>query len=195
MSTYTELEAVNTMLAIIGEQPVNTLEDSGVSEATLARTTLLRVSREVQAKGLNCNSEDGVSYTPDNEGFINLPAETLMVDASDPTRKVAQRGLRLYDLEEHSYVFSEPIDLDIVLMLAFDDLPQTVKDYVVIKAARKFAANVLGSDIVHQLSAEDEMSAYRVMAAAELDKGDFTIFDAPDCIQAVLNRAVNATRK
>ncbi len=46
----TELQAVNIMLALIGEQPVSTLESS-YTEALLARTELQNTSRAVQKKG------------------------------------------------------------------------------------------------------------------------------------------------
>lgn len=54
----TELEAVNQILATVGESPINSLENSGVSVAALAQTFLHDVSREVQSMGLHCNSEE-----------------------------------------------------------------------------------------------------------------------------------------
>ena len=53
----TELEAVNVMLSNIGESPVNTLEDDNVIDATVARTILKSISREVQALGWNFNTD------------------------------------------------------------------------------------------------------------------------------------------
>lgn len=183
------------MLQLIGEQPVNTLENAGITEANLAQTTLHNISRKVQTKGLNCNSDEGVRYAPDVDGYIILPPNLLSVDASDPNRDVAQRGTKLYDRENHTLVFTDAIELDTVIMLDFDDLPQTVKEYIVIKASRKFHLDVLGSELIHTMSENDEWEAWRDLVASEIDKGDHTIFDTNDCIAAVLNRRHNATRK
>ena len=46
----TELEAINTMLSVIGESPVNTVDGSGVVDAVLARQILHEVSRHVQSR-------------------------------------------------------------------------------------------------------------------------------------------------
>ena len=54
----TELEAVNTILECIGEQPTATLEVPGISEVALARQLLHNVSRAVQSEGFSFNSEE-----------------------------------------------------------------------------------------------------------------------------------------
>jgi hypothetical protein len=52
----TELEAINQMLATIGEAPVTDIE-IGNPEVDLALVTLNQVSREVQAEGWRFNKE------------------------------------------------------------------------------------------------------------------------------------------
>ena len=50
----TELEAINTLLSVIGEAPIDSLSDVTVNEITdsaLARRTLQETSRDVQAEG------------------------------------------------------------------------------------------------------------------------------------------------
>ena len=50
----TELEAINTLLSVIGEAPIDNLSDMTTNEITdsgLARKTLQEVDRDVQAEG------------------------------------------------------------------------------------------------------------------------------------------------
>jgi len=51
-----KLSAVNTLLAIIGEAPVNSLNAPLTGDASLAERTLDEVSREVQGAGWSWNT-------------------------------------------------------------------------------------------------------------------------------------------
>ena len=52
----TELEAVNTMLAVLGEAPVNSITGTLPLDASLAKTTLSEINREVQSAGWHFNT-------------------------------------------------------------------------------------------------------------------------------------------
>lgn len=188
LAVTTELEAVNMMLDVIGEQPVNQIDNTGITEADTARRLLHQTSREIQSIGLNCNTDENYRFSPDSDGYIVIPQTVLQVDASDPNRNVAQRGTKLYDKDNNTFIFSEAIELDMVTFLSFEDLPQTVKDYLTIKAARRYAKRVLGSDVIDGLTESDEYEAKLTFNAAEVDKGDYTIFDAGDSVSQAVHR-------
>jgi len=188
LKTTDELEAVNTMLSVIGEQPVNQLTGSGITEANTARQILHQTSRETQSIGLNCNTDYNHKYHPDTQGNIYIPVDVINVDATDTHLKVAQRGQRLYDRDKHTFVFDKPIELDTVTFLQFNDLPQTAKDFITIKAARRFARRELGSTVIDGLTEQDEYEAKHIFFAAEVDKGDYTIFDANDAVTEAMRR-------
>ena len=190
LTQMTELEAVNAMLSVIGEQPVNTLEDSGVTEASLARTMLHNVSRDIQTVGLNCNSESNYRISPDSEGFIYVPSSCIQIDASDASLAIVKRGRKLYDKDSHTYVFEGVLEVDIVFFLSFDELPSAVTQYVYIRAARKFAASVLGSDTLDNLTADDEADAKKLMERLENRNRDLNVFDSYDTFK-VINRRAN----
>jgi hypothetical protein len=86
----TELDAVNIMLQIIGEQPVNTLPVEGFYEASLAQSTLNNVSREVQSSGLHCNQEYGYPFPLNEDNAVIIPDNVLIVLPDNPN--VTQRG-------------------------------------------------------------------------------------------------------
>lgn len=175
-----ELEAVNVLLEAIGELPVNSLEATGVSEVSIARNTLHRISRQVQEYGLESNTERNYPLIPDVNGYIYLPSNTLKVDASDSNMEVIQRGNRLYDKKNHTYKFKDKVEVDIVFFLPFDELPQVARDYITIVASRVFQANVIGSANTDNLLADDEQKAWIALFNAELSVGDYNVFNSTD---------------
>ncbi len=182
------LEAVNAVLATIGELPVSSIPTSGFSEAVLARDTILEVSREVQSIGLHCNTDYKYKLTPDISGFIVLPPGVLKIDASYRYNDVTQRDGKLYNREDHTFVFTEPIEVDIVWELEFEDLPETVRRYIVIRASRLFQKRVVGSDVLHVLSEEDERRAFATVMAEEVLNEDANILEGPLVYQGTIRR-------
>lgn len=188
LTPMSELDAVNVMLSVIGSQPVNSLELAGVSEVSIARETLHQVSRQVQSIGFRFNTEENYPLPVDVDGYIYVPRNALKLDISDPTdRDIVQRGNRLYDRKRHSFKFDAPVEVDIVFFLPFEELPQVVRDYVTIRAARVFQGRVLGDEKSYGFTLQDEQLAYAAMMEAEIDVGDYNIFYNPD-IRKVLER-------
>lgn len=187
----TELSAINTMLAAAGESPVSSLSDSGLADVAEAKATLDEQSRLVQTAGWAFNTEYEYPLVPDTFGFITLPQNTLKADADTTFTQVdtVQRGLRFYDRKNHTYVFTESLKGTIVFLLPFDELPQSARQYVTIKAARTYQARVLGSDTQHKFSAEDEGSAMVAMQTAELEAGDYNMLSDSWSVARILARS------
>lgn len=160
LTPTSELDAVNVCLEIIGEQPVNIIPTSGVTEATVAYNVLTRISREVQKKELHCNTEENYPLSANSDGYFMLPQNVLRVDAMDAYLDVVQRGNRLYDKKNHTYKFTQTLMLtEIVFFLPFEELPEHVRHYIAVRAARVFQRNYLGSDLINQMTGEDEQKA------------------------------------
>ena len=172
------------MLLSIGETPVNTL-DSKVTDpiAIVAHKTLHQVSRQVQATGLHCNTEYKYPLRRDVNGYLHVPLNTLKADATDPTVDVVLRGKRLYNRRTHSYIFDRDLEVDLVLFLPFEELPQVVRDYITVRAVRVFQSKVLGSDILHSFSLQDEMEARLAMIQEEVDSEDYNILRNTDVMR------------
>jgi len=167
MAPTSELEAVNYMLLVVGSQPVSSL-DAAVSEAYLAQMTLHQVSREVQADGLHCNFEREYPLTKDAvTGKITVPSNALRCDVTYPYYKSAVRGGFLYNLEDHTYVWTENVEVDLVTFLDYEDLPQHVRYYIYVRAMRKFQRNTVGSQELEEFSARDELMARAAFMATE----------------------------
>lgn len=163
LNTTTKLDAVNSMLFTIGESPVNTLEGGNVVDAVTAEQTLDTVSREVQSEGWAFNTEKHYPLT--RQAFspyvIYVPDTALHCDPSDKAANIVVRGNRLYDLDNHTFNFPDTpsIECDIVWLFPFEDLPETARRYITIRAARVFQAGAVGSDTLYSFTERDEYQA------------------------------------
>jgi len=182
----TELQAVNVMLSVIGEQPVNTFEGTTYSEALLARTALHTVSRAVQTEGLACNTEEDYTLNPTVDGYYLVPSNALDINPSQRGLDVVWRGTKLYDRENHTDVFTtSSMDVDIIFFLPFESLPEAARYYITIKAARRFAEDTIGSVDIANFTENDEMEAQLALMRVEAKSDDRTLLDNPDIYRVV----------
>jgi len=189
MALTTKLEAVNTMLGVIGESPVNTISGSSLPvSVVMALNVLDEVSREVQSEGWHFNTEFEYPLVRNSSNKFSLPTNTLKIDT--PIDKytdidVVQRGTSLYDRKNHTDVFNEDLEVTITFELAFEDLPQQFRSYINIKAARKFANRFLGSSEIESFTLRDEINAKATAVDSDSENADRTIFDNYDVLRVI----------
>ncbi|MGI0120237.1 hypothetical protein [Zooshikella sp. RANM57] len=172
------LNAVNEMLLSIGESPVTTL-DSGLLEAKTALQILDRESTRIQSIGYPFNTEENFPLIRDIEGIIYLPENTLRVESKAIANgEIKVRGNRLYNAKERSFLFSSTINVDLILKLLFDELPESGRTYITLKAARIFQDRLIGDGNVHGYQQNDEEMA-RYYFLQEVDTKKYNIFDGP----------------
>lgn len=167
----TELKAVNYMLSVLGEQPVASLP-SDYYMATLAQAKLAEVSRAVQARGLQCNTETDVVMSPGVDNKIAVPSNALHVDGVSPTVNITVRGGYLYDVDNHTDQFTQSIDVDIVYLLDFENLPEVIRQYITIKAGREFQRKWLGAELLDKFSEDEELRAWTNLLRYEMRHSD-----------------------
>lgn len=176
----TILSAVNSMLSTIGEAPVNSLS-SGLVDAETAESVLNEVSRDVQSLGWNFNSESNYIVAADSDGCVVLPTEVVRADAVAKYRssknEYVQRGNKMYDKVNHTYNIGSPLTLNVVVLLAFDQLPEVARRFITVKASRLFQERVVGSDTLSTMNRADEEQAFLALKEMEGDNGDYNIFD------------------
>jgi hypothetical protein len=189
MALTTKLEAVNTMLGVIGESPVNTISGSSLPVSVVTALNVLdEVSREVQSEGWHFNTEFEYPLVRNSSNQFSLPTNTLKIDT--PIDKytdidVVQRGTSLYDRKNHTDVFNEDLEVTITFELAFEDLPQQFRTYINIKAARKFANRFLGSPEIESFTLRDEINAKATAVDSDSENADRTIFDNYDVLRVI----------
>jgi len=158
----TKLEAVNQMLAGIGQAPATALDQAN-PELSIAELTLDQVTREVLGEGWHFNTEQNYPLMPDNSGCITVPPNVLSLsDNKQSNRQAYQTVLRdgkLYDKLGHTFVFpfGEAVRCDVVWLFSFEDLPQPFQSYVTQRATRVFAGRVQGAQDMVAFNSQDEL--------------------------------------
>lgn len=188
ISPMTELEAVNEILAAIGESPIASFDES-FADATIARQTLTTVSRQIQLNGWTFNTELSVTLSPDVDGFIHLPTNTLKVTPSYTETKYIHRGTRLYDRDARTYVFTEDVDVaELVLALPFEELPEAARAFITVRAGRRFFDRVGATQDQHGFHVQDERAAWVALQNYEASIAQYNVLDNMTLMQTIRGR-------
>jgi hypothetical protein len=190
LTPTTELEAVNTMLNTIGEAPVNTLVNMTSVDALAALSVLKNVNRGVQVEGWFFNSEYDYPLVPDLDGNLPLPTNLMSVDSTNESSSydLIQRGSRAYDRKNHTYTFTETVKCDLILLLAFEEIPEAARNYITLRASRILQDRLLGSDSLHTMNREDEYQALTSLRLIESQNADYNILTGHSDVARVLTR-------
>lgn len=179
MSLTTKLQAVNEVLAGIGDSPVSSLS-SGFVTASMAASKIDAISKELQERGWSFNTEEGMRLNPDFEGYIQLPDNVLRVDPTDVRSSLVQRGLRLYDKVKHTFKFTQGVNVVMVVELPFEELPEAARAYIKFRAKRLFQNDLMGDPTLHQIQTPEEKDAWARLEQMESESADHNIFDNYD---------------
>ena len=162
MARTSFLEAVNRVLQMMGEAPVNSLNGQ-YGLALQAQDSLNDVSRKLQSEGW--------SFNTDREKLLQRNASTNQIAVGpnisrvviDPYRypalDIVQRGDKLYDRYNNTYVFDEDLYVDVTIILEWEELPEHARQYITIKAGRQLQEAILGSVDLTKINLTAEMEA------------------------------------
>tara|TARA_B100000287_G_scaffold435050_1_gene501592 strand:+ start:51 stop:656 length:606 start_codon:yes stop_codon:yes gene_type:complete len=161
LSRTSKLEAVNRVLQMIGEAPVNSLNGQ-FGLAKQAEDSLLNVSRRVQAEGWSFNTDYERTLTRDsnNEIPVGTDVSRVVIDIHQfPDYDIIQRNTKLYDRRNHTYEFTEDLKGDVTYMFEWDDLPEHARQYIMTRAGRQLQEAIIGSADLTQINLTAEMEA------------------------------------
>ncbi len=188
VAATTELEAVNIMLAAIGEAPINSLTGTLPVDARLAQSTLTEVNKEVQSEGWSFNTEIDVTLTKDASNQIALSTDVLRVDPNihqHPAIDAIQRGLKLYDRLNNKFEFDDDLICTVVYFRTFDEIPEQAKRYINIKAARIFVDRLVSDDGLRTYTQQDEVRARAILMETDLANGDHNLLRGDPSLTSV----------
>ena len=159
----TELEAVNILLAAIGEAAVSSLETATTVEVTQAKNLLSNVNRAAQQKGWHFNTEWDVVLTRDTDDRIPLSESILSV--YQPGQLMTIRGrsgsMFAYDLDNNTFTWTKNLNNAVTItLLDFIDTPNTFRQYVTTRAARIFQEEIIGQVSAETVNRQEEAEAY-----------------------------------
>ena len=117
----------------------------------------------------------------------------MRVDGMSKTDKldVIQRGTRLYNKANFTYVFEEIVKVNITFLLAFTDIPEVARRYITLRAARVFQDRTIGASDLHTFQQRDELEALIELRELESDHADLNIFNNYDVFRTI-DRRINS---
>ena len=190
VAATTELECINIMLAAIGEAPINTLTGTLPVDAVTAQKTLAEINKDVQNEGWSFNQEFNVKLTRDSNNQISLGTDMLKVDANvfdHPTIDVIQRGLKMYDRKNNTYVFDTDLTCNVTYFRNFDEIPESARRYINIRAARVFVDRLVGDDGLRTYTAQDEARARANLMENDMDNADHNVLSGDPNLNNAMN--------
>lgn len=173
---YTELEAVNEVLAAIGDSAVSSLDNLTDIDAINARKVLASENRKFQSRGWSFNQNEAYVLNPDVITKKIMWADDLLYIESDDAKYV-KKGYYVYNMTTQSYIFESPLTVEAILMVPFEDMPVQARDYIVARAAKVFEMRYLGDQQLNQLLAQAEKEAWSYFQEYEMENNDYNILN------------------
>jgi len=133
----TQLDVVNQCLASMGETPLNAV-DADHPFVSAALLTMNTTNTQEQAKGWWFNT-DLVTLHPDAlSHFIYVPDDAINVNPNDDGTAYVLRGRRLYDRFQATYEFANPVRVELVREIPFEDLPMLASHLIAARTVLDF---------------------------------------------------------
>ena len=172
-----KLQAINEMLACIGQTPISSLQGNKTARTVIAENILDNEIESTQLLGWYFNTEHDYRLHPDEDEEIVLPINTLKVDVIRDLNEYVQRGGRLYNLTQHTFKIKHPVTATIVFKLTFDELPPSAQKFITMNAANKFVAKTKESQDAYAFTQVEVDEAKAALLQAECDTGGYSMLD------------------
>lgn len=169
-----EVQAVSELLAAIGEDPVEDLDNLPPSGNT-ALSVLRSTSRDFQEEGHWFNFESDHVLTPNGDGEIIIPGSILSLTGVEGD--YITRRPRLYDRENKTFQFSEPVSCSVIFHLYWNELPAVARRYVTALSVEKFVDGFPGANAVTEARNRSLFRAQVAFQKAKLRNEKFNLLN------------------
>ena len=184
IATDTELSAVNSILGSIGQSPITVLANNPNPEVTFIHNILKECIKDVLNEGWHFNTEEHVPVKPDANKHITVPVNYLRFDLNDGQAfrqmDLVKRDGKLYDKVNHTDEFDdEELELDIVYLYDFEDIPSAFQRYIVALASSRAATQLVNNPQLVQLLQQQEARTRAAVLEYECEMGDHSFMGWP----------------
>ena len=169
LTPLTPLDAINEILAAIGEAPVDTIEDSGSIDVDNAYRILKSVNRQVQIDGYTFNTVSNYQMNPDRFTKEIAWDSTLLRVSSSEGNFLRNRGGLVYDVTNNTDKFDGSFEVEAIVLVPFEELPEAFREYITIKSARLFATRYIGDELAMNALMQEEQVAKIAVFNYEID--------------------------
>ena len=193
MPALDTLSVVNDMLGLLGERRVNALnEPHPMIPDALAK--LETATTWVQGDMWWFNVEYPTLSPQAVTGHLLVPNDTAACDSLTQYPRLAVRGNRLYNLDDITDVFSDPIRVRLHRVVPFDDCPLLARAYMAARAKLDFQKDHDGDSMKAQILAQEIKESYARMHAEHIRNAKANILHRPSVLaklQAIIDDQPN----
>lgn len=178
----TKLEAVNSMLALVGERPINTLTNLNRAKPIAAVADLDRETKKIQTQGWWFNRFFDQDLAPQNGKYI-IPEEWTSVDLSRQThhlRFVVRDGFFFDMVDRTDEGFTDTLKINYIELFEFESLPHTAREAISAEAAVRFAGSQKASKAILTELRENARQSREPFEREELQNTDVNLFNMPE---------------
>ena len=194
IDTDTELSAVNAILGAIGQSPISQLKDptTGViananPEIQFIYNLLRDANVDTQSEGWHFNRERHVTFSKDTNNKIAISDDIVKIDLPDNWSRrhynFVRRGGFLYDKITHTDTFTDmgtSIELDVIRLYNYEDLPPVFKRYITYRASRMAATQLVANPQLVQLLRSQEALSRASLMEYECNQGNHSMMGFED---------------
>ena len=195
IDTDTELSAVNAILGAIGQSPISQLKDPSTGVIANANPeiqfiyNLLRDANvDTQSEGWHFNRERHVTFSKDTTtNKIAISNDIVKIDLPDNWSRrhynFVRRGGYLYDKITHTDTFTDmgtTIELDVIRLYNYEDLPPVFKRYITYRASRMAATQLVANPQLVQLLGSQEALSRASLMEYECNQGNHSMMGFED---------------
>ena len=187
---YSTLEVVNSMLGLLGELPVNSITDPH----TLIPAALAAITNQnalVQVDFWWFNVEYPTLIPQAGSGLILVPEDATSVDSLTQYPRLAVRGNRLYNLDDITDVFTQPLRVRLHRVLPFSDAPAIARAHIAAKAKLEFQMAYDGDGTKAQIIQQEIKETYIRLHSEHIRNAKANMLMRPS-VQHTLNRITGA---
>ena len=195
IDTDTELSAVNAILGAIGQSPISQLKDPSTGviansnpEIQFIYNLLRDANVDTQSEGWHFNRERHVTFSKDTTtNKIAISNDIVKIDLPDNWSRrhynFVRRGGFLYDKISHTDTFTDmgtSIELDVIRLYNYEDLPPVFKRYITYRASRMAATQLVANpQLVRLLGSQEALSRASLMEY-ECNQGNHSMMGFED---------------
>ncbi len=195
ISIDTELSAVNSILGAIGQAPITALntqttttsDSSQISEnpeIAMIYNLLRDANVDTQSEGWHFNTEYHVKFTPNSNKKIAIGDDILSMDLHDNQARrhhnLVRRNGFIYDKIDHTDEFDGDLDLDVVRLYNFEDLPIVFRRFITYRAMAAAATQLVANPNLVRLLTNQASLARAALQEYECNQGDFSMMGFPE---------------
>lgn len=149
LAATTKLEAINVMLASIGADPIDFIDEENDVDVANALRLLDKTSKFIQKKGWDFN-KTSITIQGNLDDSNRILWDNTWVDWKSSDTVLVKRGDYVFDFTNQTFFFTSPITVTVTFAVDFEDLPECFREYVSLKAAYDFQTIFMGDGEISQ---------------------------------------------